>query len=118
MELYTPWVHVIGTLETESNEQLRNIDSFKIFISECLKSCGVVELWYFYHQFNTWGFTGVIALQESHVSIHTRPECGLLTLDVFLCNYSSNNEEKAYFIFDAIQDYFKSCIREKTILKR
>ena len=31
------------------------------------------------------GVTGVLLLQESHISIHTWPEAGFAALDVFMC---------------------------------
>jgi S-adenosylmethionine decarboxylase len=37
------------------------------------------------HEFTGGGVTGVIALAESHVSIHTWPEEGIATIDVFMC---------------------------------
>lgn len=41
------------------------------------------------------GITGIIIVSESHVSLHTWPERHFLNLDVFFCNYSRNNTQKA-----------------------
>jgi S-adenosylmethionine decarboxylase len=38
-----------------------------------------------FHKFNPQGVTGIIAIAESHVSIHTWPENGYMALDVFTC---------------------------------
>jgi len=32
------------------------------------------------------GVTGVVLLAESHVAVHTWPERGAVTLDVYVCN--------------------------------
>ena len=43
---------------------------------------------------------------ESHLSIHTWPESGYVTLDVYVCNYTANNRPKAQKLFDAIKVAF------------
>lgn len=37
------------------------------------------------HQFSPQGVTGVVAIAESHVSIHTWPELGYAAIDVLSC---------------------------------
>ena len=39
------------------------------------------------------GFTCTWLLAESHIALHTWPETQSYTLDVYVCNYSNNNEE-------------------------
>ena len=41
------------------------------------------------------GITGVVLLAESHLAIHTWPELGGVTLDVYVCNYGADNSDKA-----------------------
>ena len=50
--------------------------------------------------------TGVVVLAESHLSIHTWPEAGYVTLDVYVCNYSTNNRPKAEKLFETILTAF------------
>ena len=38
------------------------------------------------------GISGVAVLAESHISIHTWPECGYAALDVFMCGNSAPHE--------------------------
>lgn len=38
-----------------------------------------------FHRFSPQGVTGVIILEESHMSIHTWPEVGYAALDFFTC---------------------------------
>ncbi len=48
------------------------------------------------HQFGEGGgVTGVVVLAESHLAIHTWPEKMSVTVDVYVCNYGSDNREKA-----------------------
>ncbi len=41
------------------------------------------------------GITGVVLLAESHIAVHTWPELGAVTLDVYVCNFSADNRERA-----------------------
>jgi len=41
------------------------------------------------------GITGVVLLAESHLAVHTWPELGAVTLDVYVCNLGSDNSAKA-----------------------
>ncbi|MHC1586697.1 MAG: adenosylmethionine decarboxylase [Candidatus Hecatellaceae archaeon] len=38
-----------------------------------------------FHRFTPQGVTGIVAISESHVSVHTWPENGYMALDVFTC---------------------------------
>ncbi len=48
------------------------------------------------------GITGVVLLAESHLAIHTWPELGAVTLDVYVCNYGGDNSDKARALLDAL----------------
>ena len=60
-----------------------------------------------FHQFDGGGFTGIVLLAESHVALHTWPERLGLTLDVYVCNYSADNSEKAKKLFEDIIQIFE-----------
>jgi len=38
-----------------------------------------------FHQFKPQGITGVILLEESHISGHSYPEHGFISLDIYCC---------------------------------
>jgi S-adenosylmethionine decarboxylase len=38
-----------------------------------------------FHQFNPYGVSGVVVIAESHLAIHTWPEYGFASIDVFTC---------------------------------
>ncbi|MEO0258551.1 MAG: adenosylmethionine decarboxylase [candidate division WOR-3 bacterium] len=40
----------------------------------------------FFHQFKPYGVSGVIIIEESHLSIHTWPEHGYAAIDYFYCS--------------------------------
>ncbi|MEN9762486.1 MAG: polyamine aminopropyltransferase [Pseudomonadota bacterium] len=47
------------------------------------------------HDGQPGGVTGAVLLAESHLAVHTWPERGGVTLDVYVCNFSTDNSRKA-----------------------
>lgn len=41
-----------------------------------------------FHRFSPQGVTGILAIAESHISIHTWPEFGYAAADIFTCGTS------------------------------
>lgn len=65
-----------------------------------------------WHVFPDWegqpgGITGTILLAESHLAIHTWPERRGVTLDVYVCNFTSDNTGKAEQLFAALMLAFR-----------
>ncbi len=50
--------------------------------------------------------TGVVLLSESHLAIHTWPELGAVTLDVYVCNVDHDNSDKARALLQTLIDAF------------
>jgi len=49
----------------------------------------------------------VVLLAESHLAVHTWPEQGVVTLDVFVCNLLGDNSERAQALLDALIEGFR-----------
>jgi S-adenosylmethionine decarboxylase len=64
---------------------------------------GLTVLGESFHQFEPRGVTGVVLLAESHLAVHTWPEHGFATLDVYACNHTENNMPKAEALFDRLR---------------
>jgi S-adenosylmethionine decarboxylase proenzyme len=60
-----------------------------------------------FFQFDPQGVTGTVLLAASHLAIHTWPEHGFVTLDVYVCNYTTDNTEKAEKLFRALESALK-----------
>ncbi|HUQ28753.1 MAG TPA: adenosylmethionine decarboxylase [Usitatibacter sp.] len=82
-----------------SSQKLRNL---------CVKACqdvGLTVLGEHFYQFDgadgtqDGGATGAVVLAESHLAIHTWPESDGATLDVYVCNYTSDNTSKAEAVY-------------------
>ncbi len=48
------------------------------------------------------GVTGMVLLAESHVAVHTWPELGAATLDVYVCNVGADNTQRAEVLMCAL----------------
>jgi S-adenosylmethionine decarboxylase proenzyme len=54
------------------------------------------------------GHTGVLLLAESHLAVHTWPELRAVTLDVFVCNFVTDNTHKAQRLLDTLVPRFEA----------
>jgi S-adenosylmethionine decarboxylase proenzyme len=76
----------------------------------CLKAvvdAGLTIVGDSFHQFEPQGVTGTVLLAESHLAIHTWPEYGFVTVDVYVCNLATDNSDKAKHLFRALQSAMK-----------
>jgi S-adenosylmethionine decarboxylase len=55
-----------------------------------------------FHQFSPQGVTGVVAIAESHLCIHTWPEYGYAAVDVFTCGETIKPEDAIEYIAAAL----------------
>lgn len=78
--------------------------------STCLKyvrEAGLFDVGQLFHAFpGDGGVTGTVVLAESHISVHTWPEHGYVSLDVFVCNYTADNTAKARNLAERLIDLF------------
>ncbi|GAB5536967.1 MAG: adenosylmethionine decarboxylase [Rubricoccaceae bacterium] len=64
---------------------LRHVETWETLLPDACRAAGATVLGSRFHQFEPDGVTGIVLLAESHASVHTWPEAGLATLDVFTC---------------------------------
>ena len=67
-------------VETLKNTLL--IEKYMIEAAEAAKATIVKSV---FHTFNPWGVSGVIVIEESHLTIHTWPEYKYAAVDLFTC---------------------------------
>ncbi len=76
-----------------------------------------------YHTFPEWegqpgGVTGAVLLAESHLAVHTWPEMGGVTLDVYVCNFLTDNSGKAERLMEELIVAFKPKQQETNRIMR
>lgn len=67
-----------------------------------------------WHHFGTgFGYTGVVVLSESHISVHTWPEHGYCAIDVFMCGSAD-----PMLTLPTIEEFYKPVRIETSLLER
>jgi S-adenosylmethionine decarboxylase proenzyme len=64
------------------------------------------------------GVTGVVLLAESHLAVHTWPELGVVTLDVFVCNLLGDNAARAQQVLDTLVAGFAPTRQSRQAIRR
>jgi spermidine synthase len=84
-----------------------NLDILSTLCRDATVDSGLTIVDEKYHVFPDWqgqpgGITGAVLLAESHLAIHTWPERRGVTLDVYVCNFTADNEARARQLFDRL----------------
>jgi S-adenosylmethionine decarboxylase len=109
-------LHIIANFNVADQAKLISFQPFRNFISEQIVQCNLSKVGEVYHNFENGGYTAIVCLTESHLSIHTWPERNYLTFDIFLSNYMKDNRDVTREIYQQVKRYFNATIvLEQTI---
>jgi len=115
---YKPGKHLIATLQTNGAQSIQRYANFRVLINSLIDEYKLVKLGEVYHDFSPGGFTAVICLSESHISIHTWPEHQLINVDVYLSNFQRNNDNTVQAIFENIVACFNAVVLSNQTITR
>jgi S-adenosylmethionine decarboxylase len=115
---YHPGTHLIATFETNSTALLERSAVFRQLVDQLVAGNGLQKLGEVYHDFDPAGFTAVICLSESHLSIHTWPEFNKVNIDIYLSNYLRDNDGTVDAIYTALCDFFSGRVVHEQKIKR
>ena len=80
---------------------------------------GLTPVGELFHRFpSPGGVTGVVLLAESHLAVHTWPELESVTLDVYVCNYGSDNSHRAHELLGLLIGAFAPSLVQRQTLHR
>lgn len=100
-------------------EKLTNKDLVHAFLRDCpdlIHMTKIIEPHVFeYHGKvpEDWGLSGFVIIAESHISVHTFPDRGYLSLDIFSCKEFDHDQAVAY-----ATELFGITRHEKNLLDR
>lgn len=78
-------LHILADLHGVEPALIDRVQDIRHLLETAVKVASLTKISSHYHQFQPHGATGVVLLAESHLSIHTWPEHGLASVDVFTC---------------------------------
>ncbi len=76
---------IILELKDCNRELLNDLPHIRDSLLEAARKTGATVIDESFHQFSPQGVTGVVAIAESHLCIHTWPEYGYAAVDIFTC---------------------------------
>jgi S-adenosylmethionine decarboxylase len=115
---YQPGLHILAQFSAANTTIFTASASCKLFFDELIREHSLEKVGEVYHDFQGAGFTAMVCLTESHLSIHTWPEFNLATFDIFLSNYQKDNSEKVRAIYKEVMRFFGGAEISKTELTR
>jgi S-adenosylmethionine decarboxylase len=105
---YTPGLHLLAEIHSDESELLKDYAPVRKLFADRIEKYGLQTVGEVFHNFEGGGFTGVICLTESHLAIHTWPEFGILTFDVYLSNFRRVNDHTVRQLLEDALSFFKA----------
>ncbi len=103
MNMDTMGRHVISELWGCNTEKLNNMKFIEeTFVDAALRSGAEVREVAF-HKFAPHGVSGVVIISESHLTIHSFPEHGYASIDVYTCGDRIDPNVAANYIAEALE---------------
>ena len=94
---------ILADLYGIDSDIISKVDSIYPIIEQSIQEGRLTKISSDFYQFQPQGASGVVLLAESHLSFHTWPEHGLVTLDIYTCG----DPKGAEMAFDYIVDQLK-----------
>ena len=101
--------HIIA--EFVGCRNVENFDSLKQVMCQAAHAAKATVVGFEKHKFEPQGMSGIVILQESHISVHTWPEYGYVAIDVFTCGQHVHIDEALKVLEVFFQPQEKDVIR-------
>jgi S-adenosylmethionine decarboxylase len=83
--LHTRTRHLLAEYHGCERSILDDIERIETLMRVAARAAGVTIVASVFHPFSPQGVSGVVVIEESHLSIHTWPEHGYAAVDFFTC---------------------------------
>ena len=95
-------VHYLLELRGCNPTVINDLPEVRRILIEAAKQAKATVLDARFHQFSPQGVSGVVVVGESHLSIHTWPEYGYASADIYTCGHT-DPLRAAFYIVEALQ---------------
>lgn len=90
--------HILLELYDCNEVLLNDVQQIKTIMNQAAHKARATIVTEHFHHFSPYGVSGVVIIQESHLTIHTWPEYGYAAIDVFTCNSKLALQEAVQYI--------------------
>ena len=96
--------HIIVEYYDCTPELLNDVVGIEKSMENAADEAGATIINSTFHHFSPYGVSGVVVIQESHLAIHTWPEYGYASVDLFTCGDTVN----PWVSYQALKEAFKA----------
>jgi S-adenosylmethionine decarboxylase len=111
-------LHILANLGCSQTDLLNDFKPTQALFESLIERFNLQKVGEVYHNFQCGGFTAVICLTESHLSIHTWPEHNYFTFDIFLSNYMKDNSHTTKEFYQCVVDFFSATVLDEKFVNR
>ena len=96
-------IHLMLDLKGCNPELLDDLPYIKDAMTRAVEEVGAHVIGESFHQFHPQGVTGILAIAESHICIHTWPEHGYAAADIFTCGTTFEPRRAAQILISRLE---------------
>lgn len=90
--------HFVGEMRFINQEILLDNEKIQKIFLDSLISADLTILDIYHHNYQPYGYSAIAILKTSHAAIHTWPEHGYLSIDIFICDEKSKGLKVIEFL--------------------
>ena len=95
--------HLLVDLYGCPADLLNDVTALEKVMIEAAQRAGAKVINSMFHHFSPFGVSGVVVIQESHLTIHTWPEQGFAAVDLFTCGTQTKPRRALIHLKRALQ---------------
>ncbi|PYB67848.1 MULTISPECIES: adenosylmethionine decarboxylase [unclassified Thermoplasma] len=96
-------IHIIADFYGVDSELIATTERMFPIIEGAVEYGRLTKISSDYYQFRPRGASGIVLLAESHLSFHTWPEYGLVTLDIYTCGDPKTADDAFAYLVDKLR---------------
>ena len=95
--------HILLDLRECNSQRLDDLEFIQTTLIESARLAQATIVGHTFHKFSPQGATGVVAIAESHICIHTWPEYDYAAVDIFTCGETVDPQFIAKYISESLE---------------
>ena len=96
-------LHLLLELKECNPGLLDDLNHIRLAMLRAAEDAGAHVIGESFHRFSPQGVTGILAIAESHITIHTWPEYGYAAADIFTCGTDFQARKSAAILVEELE---------------